>query len=87
MLAKSLLILFLSVPASVAILGTLLVLTPAEPAKTLPSLLMFFPLWIGVASSCYLLRRNGVIAALLVSITLVGFGVIQVTKHFGVAGV
>ncbi|MEM6774065.1 MAG: hypothetical protein AAF640_04405 [Pseudomonadota bacterium] len=87
MLLKSVLILCLSMPASVAILGTVLVLTPAAPTKTLPSLLLFFPLWIGVASSCYLLRRNGAIAALLVSITLVGFGVIQATKYFGVAGV
>lgn len=87
MLGKSLLILFLSIPATVAILGSLLVLTPAEPTKTLPSLLMFFPLWIAVASGCYLLRRKRTIAATLVSVSFIGFGLIHITKHFGIAGV
>lgn len=87
MLTKSLLVVLLSIPASVAILGSVIVLTPAAPTKTLPSLLMFFPLWIAVASLAYLLQRNRTITIVLVSISLAGFGLIQATKYFGIAGI
>ena len=86
MLARSIIILFLSIPASVAIIGVFLALTPTAPTKTLPSLLMFFPLWIGLACLCYLEERKGRIATILIAISVVGFATISLTKHLGVDG-
>ncbi|MEM1403034.1 MAG: hypothetical protein AAGG55_06875 [Pseudomonadota bacterium] len=87
MLAKSILIVLLSFPASIAILGSVLALTPVAEEKTLPSLLMFFPLWIVIMSVSYLLPRKQTIALALISTAAVGGSVIFLTKHYGVAGI
>ena len=87
MLAKSILILLLSFPASIAILGSVLALTPAAEEKTLPSLLMFFPLLIVIMSVSYLLPRKQTIALTLIFTAALGAGVIFLTKHYGVAGI
>ncbi|MEM1142159.1 MAG: hypothetical protein AAGI88_06190 [Pseudomonadota bacterium] len=87
MLPKALVAFFLSIPAAAAILGLFLVWTPDVPAKVLPSLLMFFPLWICVGAATYFIPRTKVAVALMVAVACVGFALIEATKYFGIAGI
>jgi len=86
-LARSLVALLLSMPATVALIGLCLALLPAASALTLPALLMVFPLWVGLASASYLLPTARAAAAVLCGLTGLGFGAIAVLKLLGLAGV
>jgi hypothetical protein len=77
----------LSIPASAGILGVFLALTATSPARIVPALLLFFPLWVGVASASYLLATPRASAAVLSAITGAGFGLLAVLKYYGVSAV
>lgn len=84
MWGKSLAAIFLAFPAAVAITGLFALLGPGSlQARTLPILLMFFPLWVTLISLAFL-ARSGLRAALwLMLICLLGFGAIHMTKTLG----
>ena len=83
MLTKSIVVMLLSLPASVALLGVLMAVTPAHPEKTLPGLLLFFPLWILVATAAFVVEKKRVIAGGLVALTIVGVALITLFKSMG----
>jgi hypothetical protein len=83
-LNKSLIVLFLSIPASVAIIGVVLAIVPPDLGYTLPMLLLFYPLWTCVACGSYFFRNTTTAAALLSAISGVGFGLIAILKFVGI---
>tara|TARA_Y100001934_G_C11851927_1_gene539954 strand:+ start:185 stop:448 length:264 start_codon:yes stop_codon:yes gene_type:complete len=85
MLARSLVAVFLSLPACVAVMGVMLTMTPVSASITLPLLLMMFPLWVGLTCGSYLIPNPKVAAAGLVGLSLVGFGLIALLKWTGLA--
>lgn len=87
MLVKSLVACLLSLPATVAVIGLCLALMSAASSWTLPSLLMVFPVWIGIASAAYLLPTAKDMAAVLCGVSGLGFGLIAVVKFLGWSGV
>lgn len=84
MWGKSLAAIFLAFPAAVAITGVLALFGPGSlQPRTLPTLLLFFPLWVTVISLTFL-ARTGLRATLwLVSISVLGFGLLHVAKTIG----
>ncbi|MEM7080283.1 MAG: hypothetical protein AAF513_16810 [Pseudomonadota bacterium] len=82
MLSRSLIAFLLGLPAAMAVIGLYLIATPALPELRLPALLMIFPLWIGIAGASYMLPTRKA-AAVLIAISLGGFGLIQVLKNMG----
>lgn len=75
---------FLGFPASVAILAVLLMVAPGPlPVRTLPLLLLFFPIWVGVSSGAFLCRTGAAAFAWLGSITVVGFGALHTATALG----
>ena len=86
MLAKSVIAVLLSLPATVAALGLLMAATPASSSLTMVLLLMFFPLYVGMVSTTYLLPDTRTAAAVLTAITGGGFGLIALLKFAGLSG-
>lgn len=86
MVARSFVAVLLSAPATVALVGLFLVATPPVAALRLPSLLMVFPLWIAIACLSYLIPTAKKAAAVLIGISVVGFGLIEVLKMTTVGG-
>ena len=85
-MGRALSALLLSFATSVALLGVLLAVTPENTHKILPGLLLFFPIWVTLASLAYFLdvKRAGVV---LVGVSVAGFGLIEALKHLGWAGI
>ncbi|MEM8497802.1 MAG: hypothetical protein AAF542_07240 [Pseudomonadota bacterium] len=82
MLARSLVAVILSIPATTAIIGLFIALTPTQH-WILPSLLMAFPVWIGLACASYQLSRARTAAGLLLSISILGTAAIALLKALG----
>ena len=74
-LSKSLVAIFLAFPAAVGITGFCALIGPGSlEARTLPVLLLFFPLWVATISLTFL-ARNGLRAALwMILICVLTFG-------------
>ncbi|MEM1112745.1 MAG: hypothetical protein AAGI11_12615 [Pseudomonadota bacterium] len=87
MLARSLVAVLLSIPATIAMIGLLLALLPRETGLALPMLLLVFPAWVGVACGSYLLSRTWLAALILVAASCGGFGMIQLLKLAGMSAV
>ncbi|MEM7217380.1 MAG: hypothetical protein AAF515_03375 [Pseudomonadota bacterium] len=85
MLARSLVACLLSFPATIALVGLFLLATSGAPALRLPSLLMIFPIWVGLASASYLIPHTGKAAALLTGVSLAGFAAIALLRYLGVS--
>lgn len=84
MWGKSLAAIFLAFPAAVAITGLAALLGPGSlQTRTLPILLLFFPLWVTVISLTFLARSGWRAALWLVLICLLGFGALHVIKTMG----
>lgn len=77
----------LSLPAAMMLIGLFLAVTPPITGMRLPSLLMVFPLWMGIACASYLMARARTAAAVLIGISLVSYGLIQWLKSSSVVGV
>ena len=86
MLARSLVAVLLSIPATVAILGVIIVVTPSNNTLSMSALLLSFPLWIVIASASYLTPRASVAALILTGISLLGLGIVTAMKAAGLAG-
>jgi hypothetical protein len=86
-LARSLVAILLSIPATVALISLCLALLPVASSLTLPALLMVFPLWVGLATASYLLPTARAATAILCAITALGFGSLALLRILGVAGV
>lgn len=87
MLVRSLVALFLSLPAAAGLIGLVLALAPADPELKLPMLLMAFPFWVGVASASYL-TTSALRAAIVLSATAAGsFGLLALLRCLGVASI
>lgn len=87
MWTRSIVNILLSFPAATAVMGIILAVTPANDERVLPLLLLFYPLWVAVASGAFLFRRASTSALFLVAISAVGFGSIELLKVMGVSGV
>ncbi|MBO6557264.1 MAG: hypothetical protein JJ957_12245 [Pseudomonadales bacterium] len=85
MLARSLVAVFLSLPASFAVIGLILVVVPLTTSQILPFLLMVFPVWLGFVCASYVLDDTERVAMGLVVISVVGFGLVALLKYVGVA--
>jgi hypothetical protein len=86
-LARSLVALLLSMPATVALIGLCLALLPEASPLTLLALLMVFPLWVTLACASYLLPTARAAAAVLCGVSGLGFGAIAALKLLGMSGV
>lgn len=86
MLLRSIVAIVLSMPATVAIVGAFIVITPASSAISMAALLLAFPVWVCIASASYLTPRPGVSALVLVAVSACGFGLIASLKATGIAG-
>lgn len=86
MLTRSLVAFLLAIPATVALVGVWLAITPESPSKILPMLLLFYPAYIGIACASYLFLEAKTAAAVLVAVASVGFGFIALLKFLGMAG-
>ena len=87
MFARSLVGVLLSIPASAAIMGVFLSLTASDSGVIAPSLLLFFPLWVALASASYLQPTARSSAAVLLGISGGGFGLLAIIKFIGVSAV
>ena len=84
MWGKTLAAIFLAFPAAIAITGLLALLGPGDlSSRTLPILLLFFPLWVTVISLTFLARNGWRAAGWLGLICLLGFGAIHLIKTLG----
>lgn len=81
MWTKSLAAIFLGFPAAVAITGLLAFLGPGSlQARTLPMLLLFFPVWVSTISVTFL-ASTGLRAALwLMLVCVLGFGLLYLAR-------
>ncbi|MEM9532401.1 MAG: hypothetical protein AAGA23_15905 [Pseudomonadota bacterium] len=86
MVSRSFVAVLLSAPATIAVIGLFLAITPPIGALRLPALLMVFPVWVGIACASYLIHSARLAAAVLVGISLVGFGLIELLKQTTVVG-
>jgi hypothetical protein len=78
---KSLVAVCLAFPAAVAVTGVVALLGPGSlENRTLPVLLMFFPLWVAAISVPFLCRTGLRAALLLGSVCVVGFGLLHAAK-------
>ena len=82
MWSKSLAAIFLGFPAAVAITGLLAFLGPGSlQARTLPILLLFFPIWVSTISVTFL-ASTGLRAALwLMLVCVLGFGLLYLARN------
>ncbi|MEM7430514.1 MAG: hypothetical protein AAF351_01115 [Pseudomonadota bacterium] len=86
MVSRSFIAMFLSLPASIILIGVFLTATPTIPALRFPALLLVFPLWVAIASASYLIKGRIAMTAMLLSVSLVGFGAISLLKMSGLDG-
>lgn len=80
MLFKSLAALLLGMPLAVALVGVAVLASGGGAAITLPLLLLFFPVWIGVMACAFLCRSGARAWLWLGGATVAGFAVIHLLK-------
>ena len=73
MLVRSLIAVVLSIPATFAIVGVVLVLTPQTTSVILPVLLLVFPIWVTLTVCSYLIAESRQVVIGLVVIAALGF--------------
>lgn len=82
MWGKSFAAIVLGFPAAVAITGVLAYFGPGTlQARTLPMLLLFFPIWVSTISITYLARTAWRAAGWLSLISGVGFGLLYLARQ------
>ncbi|MEM6485293.1 MAG: hypothetical protein AAF662_09950 [Pseudomonadota bacterium] len=86
MIARSIVGVLLSIPASVILIALFLVATPPMPAWRIPTLLMVVPVWVGVASASFLLPTARDAALALIAVSVMGYGLIKFLNFAGVGG-
>lgn len=85
MITRSLLVVLLSLPASIVMIAVMLAATPSAPAMRIPLLLAVVPLWLAVATTGLLIPRVDRAALVLLGISLGGYVVIHILKFLGVS--
>jgi len=83
MLVRSLIAVVLSIPATFAIVGVVLVLTPQTTSVILPVLLLVFPIWVILTVCSYLIAESRQVVIGLVVIAALGFGLIALLRLTG----
>ena len=86
MIVKASIAILLGLPATISLLGIVVVLLP-DRTLHLPTLLLVFPVYVVIASGSYLIKRPAYAALLLVCVTLFGLTTIQALKTFGLGPV
>ena len=86
MIVKASIAILLGLPATISLLGIVVVLLP-DRTLHLPTLLLVFPVYVVIASGSYLIKRPSYAALLLVCVTLFGLITIQALKTFGLGPV
>ena len=87
MLARSLVAVLLSVPATVGLIALCLALLPVASELTLPALLLVFPVWVGLACTGYLLPTARAAAAVFCGLTGLCFGSLALLSFLGLSSV
>ncbi|MBK88057.1 MAG: hypothetical protein CMQ44_04305 [Gammaproteobacteria bacterium] len=85
MLIRSLIAVVLSIPATFAIVGLVLVLTPQTTNIILPVLLLVFPVWVTLTVCSYLIAESRRVAVGLLVIAALGFALIALLRTAGLA--
>jgi hypothetical protein len=81
MWTKSVAAIFLAFPAAVAITGLLAYLGPGSlQARTLPMLLLFFPIWVSTISVTFLARSGARAVMWLMLVCVLGFGLLYLAR-------
>lgn len=75
--------LLLSIPASIALIGVLLILLPANDSLIISLLLMTFPTWVLLASASYMFDSPAHSAQFLAAISIIGFSIIATLRITG----
>ncbi|HCY04386.1 MAG TPA: hypothetical protein DHU16_02955 [Gammaproteobacteria bacterium] len=83
MLVRSLIAVVLSIPATFAIVGVVLVLTPQTTSFILPVLLLVFPIWVTLTVCSYLIAESRQVVIGLIVIAALGFGLIALLRLTG----
>ncbi|MDC8758465.1 hypothetical protein [Janthinobacterium fluminis] len=84
MWSRSLAAVLLGFPLSVALVGLCVLLGPgAGGTRTLPMLLLFFPIWVGVMSLAFMFRTGLRAWAWMGGATLLSFTLLYLVKAFG----
>lgn len=86
MLARSLVAILLSIPTSIILVALFLAATPPMPAWRIPTLLMLVPVWVGVATASFVIPKARYSALALVSVSVVGYGLIELLDFAGIGG-
>ncbi|MEM1261982.1 MAG: hypothetical protein AAGH76_06280 [Pseudomonadota bacterium] len=86
MIARSIVAVLLSIPASMILISLFLAATPPITALRAPSMLLVFPLWVVIATASFLVPTARFSALMLSAISLVGYGLIQLLDAVGVGG-
>ncbi|MEM6485034.1 MAG: hypothetical protein AAF662_08625 [Pseudomonadota bacterium] len=86
MIARSIVGVLLSIPASIILIALFLAATPPMPAWRVPTLLMLVPVWVGVAAASFLIPKARYSALALVSVSIIGYGLIELLDFAGVGG-
>ncbi len=85
MLIRSLIAVVLSIPATFAIVGLVLVLTPQTTNIILPVLLLVFPVWVTLTVCSYFIAESRRVAVGLLVIAALGFALIALLRTAGLA--
>ena len=84
MWSKSLVAIFLALPAAVAITGVMVLLVPGSlQLRTLPVLMMFVPIWVAMICVTFLFRSGARAALWFGIICVTGFGLIHLAVGSG----
>jgi len=83
MWGKSFAAVFLAPLLAVALVGIVALLSPSPQRDTLPALLMFYPVWIGVIAVTFLFKSGARAWLWLGGATALGFGLLYAIKASG----
>ncbi len=86
MIAKSIVAVLLSLPASIMLIALFLQATPLIETLRFPSLLMVFPVWVALATLSFLFTKARYAALLLIGISLLGYALIILLKTMNIGG-
>lgn len=86
MWARSLVAVILSMPATISVVALFLTLTAPVPSWRLPSMLMIFPIWVGVSCASFVFPRARTAAGVLLGVTAVCGAAMVIANAVGVGG-
>ncbi|MEM1437269.1 MAG: hypothetical protein AAGG11_24700 [Pseudomonadota bacterium] len=86
MIARSVVVVLLTVPTSIVLVALVLAATPPLPGLRVPLVLFVIPLWMVLATACFLIPKASTAAVVLLAVSLGGYAVIQLLAALGLGG-